>query len=113
MRRLRLGLAALVAALVLTLAAPPADAIGLQAARSQGLVGETPSGFVAPVKSPTADVRKLVSEVNAQRRSEYQRIASRNGLGVEQVGRITAEKLINGLPRGVFYQDARGSWLRK
>ena len=90
-----------------------AGAIGLQAAPSHGLVGETPSRFVAPVKAPTAEVRKLVNEVNAQRRSEYKRIASRNGIGVEQVGRITAEKLINGLPRGVYYQDASGSWLRK
>lgn len=112
MLRLRLGLATLVAALMLAFAAP-ASAISLQAARSQGLVGETRSGFVAPVKSPSAAVRKLVNEVNAKRRSEYQRIASRNGLGVEQVGRITAEKVINGLPRGFFYQDAGGSWRRK
>lgn len=112
MLRLRLSLAALVAALLLAFAAP-ASAIGLQAARSQGLVGETQSGFVAPVKAPTADVRALVNQVNAKRRSEYRRIASRNGIGVEQVGRITAEKLINGLPRGSYFQDARGSWRRK
>lgn len=113
MRRMRSCLAALVAVLILTFAAPSAEAIGLQAARSQGLVGETSSGFVAAVKSPTADVRKLVNQVNAQRRSEYKRIASRNGIGVEQVGRITAEKLINGLPRGAFYQSAQGRWVQK
>lgn len=93
--------------------AVPADAIGLNSARSQGLVGETRSGFLAPVKSPSAEVRALVNKVNAQRRAQYKRIAASNGVGVEQVGRLTAQKVINGLPRGSFYQANNGRWVQK
>lgn len=112
MTRLKTALAALVLAVWAGFGAP-AMAIGLDAARAQGLVGETPSGFIAPVKSPSADVRALVNKVNSQRRAQYQKIASRNGVGLEQVGRLTAEKVINGLPRGAYYQNTRGGWVRK
>ncbi len=112
MRSLRniLAAAILAAAALLTV---PASAIDLESARAQGLVGETRSGYVAPVNSPTADVQRLVNGVNAKRRDHYQKIAGRNGISIDEVGRLTAEKLINGLPGGVYYQTASGSWQRK
>ena len=112
MSRLRIAVLAMALALWAGLA-PPAMAIGLQAARAQGLVGETRSGFVAPVKPPSGAVRALVNKVNAQRRAQYKKIASRNGVGVEAVGRLTAQKVINGLPRGSYYQSSNGRWVRK
>lgn len=112
MRSLRhiLAAAILAAAALLTV---PASAIGLESARAQGLVGETRSGYVAPIKSPSAEVQKLVNDVNAKRRDHYRKIAARNGISIEEVGRLTAEKLINSLPGGVFYQTASGNWQRK
>lgn len=112
MRRLR----SLLAALLLTVIAgfgAPAAAIGLDAARSQGLVGETRSGYLAPVQSPSAEVQALVNSVNAKRRDHYRSISSRNGVAIEEVGRLTAEKLINSLPSGLYYQSAGGGWQRK
>ena len=112
MQKLRIYLAVL--ALVLAAAAAaPAVAIGLNAARAKGLVGETQSGYIAAVKSPSAEVQKLVNSVNAKRRKHYQSIASRNGVSVDEVGRLTAQKLINSLPGGVYYQASGGGWRRK
>ena len=57
-------------AALLALAAP-ALAIDLNAARTQGLVGEQADGFVAavPGKPASAEVTKLVNEVNARRKA--------------------------------------------
>lgn len=112
MKRFRLAAAALTTAVLMGLAGP-VFAISLDAARAQGLVGETMSGYIAPVQSPSADVQALVNQVNAQRRAHYQSIAGRNGVGIEEVGRLTAEKIINGLPGGAFFQSANGAWRQK
>jgi uncharacterized protein YdbL (DUF1318 family) len=113
MRRLRFSFAALVAMLLASFVANPADAIALSAARSQGLVGETRSGFLAPVKSPSSDVQQLIQSVNAKRRNHYRKIAGGNGVGIEEVGRLSADKTINGLPRGAYFQGSDGSWRQK
>lgn len=113
MRHMRRFAAALLLALAAAFVALPAGAIELDAARAQGLVGETRSGFIAPVSAASAEVQALVDEVNAKRRSHYLSIARRNGVDLEEVGRITAEKLINGLPSGAYFEAASGGWRRK
>jgi len=112
MRHMRRFAAALLMALA-AVAALPAGAIELEAARAQGLVGETRSGFVAPVNAASAEVQSLVEDVNAKRRSHYLSIARRNGVDLEEVGRMTAEKLINGLPSGAYFEAASGGWRQK
>ena len=112
MRKLRLLIAAALLALAAT-ATQPAAAIGLNDARAQGLVGETQSGYIAPVKRPNAEVQQLINTVNGKRREHYKSIAARNGVSVEEVGRLSARKLISGLPGGVYYQSASGGWERK
>lgn len=89
-----------------------AFALDLSQARSQGLVGERLDGYVAAVKS-TPDAQAVVSDVNARRKAEYERISKQNGQPVSVVGTIAAEKIINGLPSGSMYQGAGGGWARK
>jgi len=110
----RIGLAlALAVGLIAANVSGDAAAISLNEARASGAVGETRSGFLAPVRGPTAEVQALIQTVNAQRRSHYQSIAQRNGLRIEEVGRLSAEKIINGLPAGAYFQGANGAWTRK
>lgn len=90
----------------------PAFALDLQQARSQGLVGETLTGYVAAVKG-SADVDALVADINAQRRAEYGRIAAANGQSADVVGKLASEQIINGLPSGAYYKGADGSWKRR
>lgn len=117
MLRIRFSLAALAAAIfatALALSSPtPAVAIDLQSARSSGVVGETLSGYVAPVKSPSGEVSKLVASVNAARRAEYIKLAKRNNVRVEEVAALTAQRIIDSLPGGAYFQASSGGWRRK
>jgi len=99
-------------ALLLLLAALPALAMGLNEARGRGLVGETPQGYIAPVGTPTAEVRALVNEINAARRAEYQSIASRTGSSLPQVEAVTGQRIYKQVPAGT-YLLIDGQWRKK
>lgn len=110
MKLSRLSAAALSAVLI----AAPAFALDFQSAKSQGLVGETISGYIAPVGSTSAEVSAVVADVNAKRKAEYQRISAGNGQPLNVVEKLAAEKIIEQrLGAGDYYQDASGAWKRK
>ena len=111
--RIKSLLGGLLMALALVFAAP-AMADSLDDARAAGLVGERPDGLVAPVSpSAPADIQSLVQSVNAQRMEKYQQIANEKGVPVEQIGAITAEKIIGRLKPGWYYMDSSGNWVQK
>lgn len=91
----------------LMLAATAALALDLQAARSQGLVGEH-NGYIEPIK-PSPEVRALIDDINARRRQEYLRISSENGQPIDVVAKLAAEQIINKLPEGSKYK-INGEW---
>jgi uncharacterized protein YdbL (DUF1318 family) len=92
--------------------AVPAFALDLHAARAQGLVGETLTGYIAVVKD-TPDARAVVAEVNAARRAEYARIAAENGQTADVVGTLASEQIINNLEPGEYYKGSDGTWKRR
>lgn len=98
--------------LVLTIAAPGAYALGLDAARSQGLVGETPQGYVGAVRGGNSEVERLVASVNAKRRSRYSQIAKKNGLSVSAVAQQAGRKLTAKVPKGQ-YVKSNGRWQKR
>jgi len=87
-------------------------AIDLQTAKNQGLVGETPSGYLAPVAN-SADARAVVAKVNKARKKHYQSIASRNGTSLEVVEILAGKKAIAKAARGHYVKNASGSWVKK
>lgn len=104
-------LAALAAAILL---AAPAWAETLDGARAKGLVGERPDGYVGAVVTPTPDIQTLIANINAQRRAKYEGIAKQKGVPVEQIGALTAEKVIReNLQPGWYYMDSSGNWIKK
>lgn len=106
----------LLLALSVSIAAPSASAADpqIEAAISQGLVGEKVDGFLGLVKgSAPADIERKVNEINAKRRALYQRLASETGTTLQQVGVVTGEKQIAKLPGGAYYMDASGQWVQK
>lgn len=106
-------LGGLLMALAMVFAAP-AMADALDDARVAGLVGERPDGLIAPVSpSAPANIQSLVQSVNAQRMEKYQQISAEKGVPVEQIGAITAEKIIGKLKPGWYYMDASGNWVKK
>lgn len=96
-------------ALAVLAVAVPAFALDLASARTSGAVGEKADGYVAALQ-PSAEVNALVSEVNAKRKAEYQRISEQNNQPVDVVARLAVPQIVSGLPGGAKYQDASGSW---
>jgi len=90
----------------------PAWAIDLQSAKNQGLIGETPSGYLAVVKN-TADARAVVAKVNSARKSHYQSIASRNGTSLQVVEVLAGKKAIARAASGHYVRSASGGWVKK
>lgn len=106
------------AALTLTVAlglASAAFAMDIDGAKAQGLIGEQQNGYIGVVTtSPSADVQKLVADINARRRAAYQDVAAQTaGAKLSDVEKLAAAKLIARAPSGQVVQDANGKWVKK
>lgn len=85
------------AALLLSVTAWATD---LNQAKSGGWVCEQADGYLRVAKSGgPGDVQSLVNGINSQRRSAYADIAKKNGIAVDQVARLTAQKVIKQNPQ--------------
>lgn len=85
----------------------------LDDAKAAGLIGERPDGYVAAVQSnPPPDIARLVQEVNAKRRAAYEDIAAKQGVPLEQVGALTAEKIRAQAGPGEYFMTP-GGWTQK
>ena len=96
----------------LLLAAQPAYAIDLHTAKDQGLVGETPAGYLEAVKPPSTDVKALVDSINSQRREKYQEIAARNNTSLQAVELLAGKKAIEKSSPGSYIKIG-DSWQKK
>ncbi len=102
-------LVVLVTTLLITCQA--AFALDLQTAKAQGLVGETLTGYLAPVKA-TPEVRQLVKTINTKRKALYKKIALRNGTSLQAVEQLAGKKAIEKTPPGHFIKTDDG-WRKK
>ena len=105
-----LRLTLLACALLLVLPAGPAGAQSLDDLRAGGQVGERADGFL---EARDGAAQGLVAEINAKRRQEFERIAAEQGISVDEVGRIAAEKIISRLPSGAWYRTSGGDWRQR
>ncbi|WP_425516740.1 YdbL family protein [Stakelama flava] len=108
---LALGIGALAAG---GIAAPAlAQSMSWQQAKSQGLVGEQPDGYLGIVGSATAELRKIVNDVNIKRKAAYTQKAQANGATVEQFAFTTGCNLIARTDPGEMYQTPSGAWKKR
>ncbi len=98
--------------LTLTLLAGAAHALELGDAKTQGLVGETASGYLAPVNSNKQTVLTLVSDINAKRKAHYQGIAKDNKTPLQTVEQLAGKKAMAKTPAGQFINSGSG-WQKK
>jgi uncharacterized protein YdbL (DUF1318 family) len=86
----------------------------VDAAKSQGAVGEQGDGFLGLV-SGSADpaTKAAMAEINAGRAQAYKDIAARTGVTEAAAGEATARQLIDRLAPGAWYKPLGGSWTRK
>lgn len=87
-------------------------ALDLQAAKDQGLVGETTSGYLAPVDPNNSQAAAIAQSINAQRKQQYQQIAQRNNAPLQSVEQLAGKKAIEKTPSGQFIQ-IKGQWRKK
>ncbi len=100
--------------LALGLLSGPASAASLDDAKAGGLVGERVDGYVGVVDgSAPGDVKALVDQINAGRKSKYAEIAQQRGTSVEGVAQIAGEKLVERAPAGQYVMAADGKWRQK
>jgi uncharacterized protein len=72
-----------------------------QSARSEGLVGEKPDGYLGFVTPPSAAIKALVDDINIKRKAVYTEQALANGSTVEEFAfrngcRLVKEKTVAG-----------------
>ena len=81
-----------------------------QEARTQGLIGEKPDGYLGFVGSPSPAIRALVDDLNIKRKAAYTRSAAGAGSTVEQFAFTTGCRLILQTSPGEKYQTPGGQW---
>ena len=86
--------------------------LDLQEAKTKGLVGETPTGYLAPVKGGNKEVTALVQTINAKRKQQYTKIAQRNKTSLQSVEQLAGKKAIEKTPAGQ-YVNIQGKWKKK
>ena len=84
-----------------------------QNARTQGLIGEKPDGYLGIVGSATPDLERVVNDINLRRRAHYTQEAARLQATVEQFAFTTACNLIQNLDAGLKYQAPNGTWMTR
>ena len=102
----------IITACLLLMTTQPANAIDLQTAKSQGLVGETASGYLSSVTSPSAETKALIESVNSKRKQKYQEIAASNKTSLQTVEQLAGKKAIEKSSPG-SYIKLGGSWQKK
>ena len=87
-------------------------AIELDGAKAQGLVGERVDGYLGAVSdSPSAEVKALIEDVNAKRRTRYQQIAAKNNIDLADVEARAGQRAIELTASGGWVFKAR--WQQK
>lgn len=91
---------------------PQASALTLNEARSQGRVGETLDGYLAPV-AQDRETLALVAQINQARTDSYQKLADSNNIPVDEVAKMAGIKLVERARPGEYVKGINGKWLKK
>lgn len=100
-------------AVLAVIAAPvavSAQELTYKSAKSAGIIGEKPDGYLEVVGSGSAEVRKLVNAVNIKRKAKYTELASQKGVTVQDIAFTTGCNLIEQTEPGEKYLSPNGEW---
>lgn len=89
-----------------------ASALTLNEARSQGRVGETLDGYLAP-EAQDRETLALVAQINQARTDSYQKLADSNNIPVDEVAKMAGIKLVERARPGEYVKGINGKWLKK
>ena len=92
----------------------PAQKASVDAAKTQGVVGEMGDGFLGFVTTGAdASLKAAVTAINTGRAAVYADTAAKTGVTAEAAGQATARQLYDRIPAGQWYKPLGGSWTRK
>jgi len=80
------------------------------AARSNGHVGEQVNGYLGFVAAPTADLKKVIEDINIKRRAVYADKAKTANATLEEYALTSGCLLISHTVPGEKYQAPDGNW---
>lgn len=80
-------------------------------AKSQGLVGERPDGYLGVVAS-SGDAEEIVKLINEARLSQYQKLAKENNIALSDVQAMAGQKAIEKTQSGQYIQ-VNQKWTKK
>ena len=86
-------------------------AMTLQEAKAAGYLGEQTNGYVGVVSANT-EASQIADSINAQRKAEYESIASKNGTTLDAVEALAGQTAINKTPGGQYVNTGSG-WQKK
>ena len=86
--------------------------LSLDEAKTKGLVGEKPNGYLGVVNPGSQEAQAVSADVNEKRRQAYQDIAARNKTPLSTVEALAGEKAIQNTKPGHFVEGP-GGWTRK
>ena len=110
----RWTLQCVIVVLSLIIAIPVAWALSLDEAKSRGLVGERPNGYLGAVSGKaSSDVQALIANINQQRKQRYQEIATRNKTNLQAVEILAGKTAIKKTRPGNYIQMPSGQWTKK
>ena len=82
--------------------------------KADGLIGEQADGYLGIVaQNVPADIKKLVAQVNGQRKAGYQKIAAKQGTSLSEVEKVGGNTAYEKTSRGNYFRDANGTWRKK
>ena len=88
--------------------------IDLKQAKSQGLVGESNTGYLDYVKSPPSqEVKSLVKDINKKRQKRFAETAGSSEWSEAEVAQRFYQKGVQATSAGNYYRDAAGVWVKK
>ena len=87
----------------------------VDSAKQRGEIGEQIDGYLGIVdgKSPSADVKNAMREINIARKSVYTKAAANGGTTVAIFAQLTGEKQIKKAAIGHYVRDASRVWKQK
>jgi uncharacterized protein YdbL (DUF1318 family) len=88
-----------------------AFAIGLDEAKQKGLVGEKNNGYLGVIIVQN-DAQNLVKDINSKRKAVFVKLAAENGITLQQVEKLAAEKTYKKTSSG-HYLWMSGKWVKK
>lgn len=81
-------------------------------AKASGQLGEMPNGYLGVVSASGSQADEIARLINQARRTEYQKLATQNGIQLSDVEAIAGQKAIDKTPPGQYIQ-LQGQWRRK